>query len=80
LSGAPLLPCFIERIGPGRFLAEADEPIFVDPSADRDASIRQATQRFAAMLEARIRAHPEYWYNFYRYWDAQSDSYARDQY
>jgi lauroyl/myristoyl acyltransferase len=80
LTGAPLLPCFIQRVGNGRFLAEIGEPIFVSASADRDASIQQATQRFAAMLEARIRAHPEYWYNFYRYWDAQSDTYAPDQY
>lgn len=73
LSGAPLVPCFIERIGPGRFRAEGTEPIYVDPSRDRDAAVTEATQRFATRLEARVRAHPEYWYQFYRYWDAQAD-------
>jgi KDO2-lipid IV(A) lauroyltransferase len=80
LSGAPMVPCFIERLGPGRFYAEAEAPIYVDAAGDRDATIRQATQQFAAKLEARVRAHPEYWYHFYRYWDAQSDAYAPDQY
>ncbi len=72
LSGAPLVPCFIERIGPGRFRAEAEPPIYVDATADRDAAIQAAAQRFATHLESRVRAHPEFWYQFYRYWDAQA--------
>lgn len=72
LSGAPLVPCFIERIGPGRFRAEAEPPIYVNPTADRDAAIQDAAQRFAGYLESRVRAHPEFWYHFYRYWDAQT--------
>ena len=72
LTGAPLVPCFIERIGPGRFRAEAHPPIYVDASADRDTAIQAAAQRFAHHLEARVRAHPEFWYQFYRYWDAQA--------
>ena len=74
LSGAPLVPCFIERIGPGRFRAEAAPPIYVDGSVDRDVAIQAAAQRFAAHLESRVRAHPEFWYQFYRYWDAQADA------
>ena len=79
LSGAPMVPCFIERMGPGRFLAQADAPIYVDADGDRDAAVRRATQRFATSLEARVRAHPEFWYHFYRYWDAQADDYSPDQ-
>ena len=79
LSAAPLVPCFIERIGPGRFRCEVDPPIYVDPSLDRDAAIQQATQAFASGLEQRVRAHPEFWYHFYRYWDAQSDAYEPAQ-
>ena len=79
LSGAPMVPCFIERMGPGRFLAQADAPIYVDADGDRDAALQRATQRFATSLEARVRAHPEFWYHFYRYWDAQADDYSPDQ-
>jgi lauroyl/myristoyl acyltransferase len=79
LSGAPMVPCFIERIGPGRFLAQADTPIYVESDVDRDRAVQQATQRFAANLESRVRAHPEFWYHFYRYWGAQADEYPPDR-
>lgn len=79
LSGAPMVPCFIERIGPGRFVAQAEPPIYVDVEGDRDAAVQRATQRFATALEARVRAHPEFWYHFYRYWDAQADGYSTEQ-
>jgi hypothetical protein len=29
----------------------------------------------ADAIADRVRAHPEYWYQFYRYWDAQRDDY-----
>ena len=73
-TGAPLVPCFIERTGPGRFFATAGEPIYVSADLPRDEAIRQAAQAFADQLTARIRAHPEFWYHFYRYWEAQQAS------
>jgi KDO2-lipid IV(A) lauroyltransferase len=74
-TGAPLVPCFIERLGPGRFAPEPDTPIFVDRDAPRDQAIEAAAQQIADALAARIRRHPELWYHFYRYWDAQRDAY-----
>ncbi len=71
MTGAPLLPCFIERIAPSRFLVQATEPIIVRRDRPRDESIADAAQTFATHLEARVRAHPHLWYHFYRYWDAQ---------
>jgi predicted LPLAT superfamily acyltransferase len=41
----------------------------------RDQAIQRAAQQFASQLEVRIRQHPDYWYHFYRYWDAQADTY-----
>ena len=41
----------------------------------RDEAIQQAAQRVADALAARIKDHPEFWYHFYRYWDAQDDAY-----
>jgi KDO2-lipid IV(A) lauroyltransferase len=75
LSGAPLVPCFIERIAGGRFSVNPGEPIFVEADAPRDEAIQRAAQQFADQLEVRIRRRPQYWYQFYRYWDAQHDSY-----
>ncbi len=73
LSGAPLVPCFIERIEGTRFSITNTAPIYVDAREQRDAAIQRATQLFADQLELRIRRQPQYWYHFYRYWDAQHD-------
>jgi lauroyl/myristoyl acyltransferase len=71
LTGAPLVPCFIERTGPARFSVNAGEPIAVRSDLPRDDAIQQAAQRFADQLTARVRTHPDYWYHFFPYWTAQ---------
>lgn len=74
-TGAPILPCFIERIGPGRFAPLPGTPIFIDAGRPRDEAIQAAAQQVADALAERIRRRPELWYHFYRYWDAQRDAY-----
>ena len=76
VSGAPLLPCCIERIGPGRFKARPGTPIYVAADVPRDEAIKVAAQQVADALAAQVRQHPEFWYHFYRYWDAQRDEYG----
>jgi lauroyl/myristoyl acyltransferase len=76
LSEAPLLPCFIERLGPGRFSVQPGEPIFVSREIPRGEAVHTATQAFATQLEARVRSRPHHWYQFYPYWKAQGGSYA----
>jgi lauroyl/myristoyl acyltransferase len=73
LTGAPLLPCFLERLGPASFTTIALEPIYVDRTRPRDLAIQEATQQIATALESRIRLKPHLWYHFYRYWDAQHE-------
>jgi lauroyl/myristoyl acyltransferase len=76
LSGAPLMPCFIERTERHPvFSLFLGDPIVVATDRPRDEAIQQAAQQFADQLSARVRRHPEFWYQFYRYWDAQRDSY-----
>jgi KDO2-lipid IV(A) lauroyltransferase len=74
-TGAPILPVFIERLSAGYFAPEPQAPIYVARDRPRDDAIQHAAQRVADVLAARIREHPEYWYQFYRYWDAQRDDY-----
>jgi lauroyl/myristoyl acyltransferase len=76
MSGAPLLPCAVERIGPGRFRARSMQPVFIATDLPRDDALRRGAQEVADAIEARVREHPEYWYHFYRYWDAQRDEYT----
>jgi lauroyl/myristoyl acyltransferase len=75
-SGAPLLPCSIERIGPGRFKARPGKPIYIAADIPRDEAIQAAAQQVADTIAAQVREHPEFWYHFYRYWDAQRDDYG----
>ena len=76
LTGAPLVTCFIDRVGPGRFRARPGRAISVDRAVPRDQAIADAAQQLADDLETRIRQRPECWYHFYRYWDAQRDDFA----
>ncbi len=73
LTGASLLPCFIERVGRARFSVQSGTPIEVSREGSRDDAIRDAAQRFANQLDERIRAHPNNWYHFYPYWKAQAE-------
>jgi Kdo2-lipid IVA lauroyltransferase/acyltransferase len=73
LTGTPMVPCFLERLGDGRFATIALEPIYVDRELPRQAAISRATQQLADALGSRIRLKPHLWYQFYPYWDAQDD-------
>jgi lauroyl/myristoyl acyltransferase len=76
LTGAPLVPCFIRRVGRGRFAATPGLPVVVRGDLPRDAAIQAASQDIADQLAEEVRSHPECWYQFYRYWDAQRDEYT----
>jgi KDO2-lipid IV(A) lauroyltransferase len=71
LTGAPLLPFSIVRLPDGRYRAKPGRPINVSRDLPRDEAVGIAAQAFADDLEARIRETPEYWYQFYRYWESQ---------
>ena len=75
VTGAPVLPCSVERRGPGRFAISPGAPIHLATDVPRDEAIARAAQLVAETLEKRIREYPEFWYQFYRYWDAQRDAY-----
>lgn len=73
LTGAPLVACFLERLGPGRFKTVAIGPIRVDRSLPRDQAVQQATQQVADAIAERVRLNPYAWYHFYSYWGGPED-------
>jgi KDO2-lipid IV(A) lauroyltransferase len=75
ITGAPVLPCSVERLGPGRFAICPGSPIYMSSGTPREEAIAEAAQQVTDTLEGRIREHPNFWYHFYRYWDAQRDEY-----
>ena len=56
-------------------MPQVGRPILVATDVPRDQAIEAAAQQMANDLAARVRKHPEFWYHFYRYWDAQRDDY-----
>ena len=69
-TGTPLLPTFIiadaNRIN-CTFKVEA--PIEVAHTRDRNADVREATERLVAVYERYVRAYPEQWFNFFDFWN-----------
>jgi KDO2-lipid IV(A) lauroyltransferase len=60
--GLPILPGFSYRVGDRlEYRAVADEPIFPDPEAPRDAEVVRMTQAVNDAIERFVRAHPEQW-------------------
>ena len=76
LTGAPIALSTVERSGPGRFHAWMGAPVAIPPAMTKDEWIPVAAQQIADQIAERVRARPECWYHFYRYWDAQRDDYT----
>jgi predicted LPLAT superfamily acyltransferase len=73
MLGVPVVTFFCLRRGPRRYdayfelLAERIEA----PRVERDQAVAHQVQAYVARLEARARAAPDNWFNFYDYWDAR---------
>ena len=65
---APIVPVFMLRQGLRGFVAEVEEPIEVDRTADRDADLREGTERIVRVYERYVRRYPYQWFNFHDFW------------
>jgi len=61
---APIVPLFVIRRGRRRYRLLTCEPIAVERTRDRDASIAAALERWRALLEEVIRAEWQQWFSF----------------
>jgi KDO2-lipid IV(A) lauroyltransferase len=68
-TGAPVVPCFIVRDGDTtHHKIVIHQPLEMEKSADREASVRANTQRCVAAIEQAIRSHPDHWNWIHRRW------------
>jgi len=68
-SGAPLIPVFVV-LEQGRYATIMEQPIFFSGGHGRHGSaIRSGMERLLAVFERYIRAYPDQWYNYYKFWD-----------
>jgi KDO2-lipid IV(A) lauroyltransferase len=70
-TGAPLIPAFCLRRTNDSFSMIFLPPVPIPEEGDRDAKVREMTQRFADVIAGTIRVHPEQWGVFYPFWDAE---------
>jgi KDO2-lipid IV(A) lauroyltransferase len=68
-TGVPVLPIFIVREGRFSHRIICDSPVEVVTTGDREHDIRENTQRFTAVIERFIRAHPDQWFWFHSRWE-----------
>ncbi len=70
MTGAPILTSFFFTDEQNRFHARFGAPIYLRAGrGERMAEIEAGMRRYAADLEALIRAYPDQWYCFYPFWD-----------
>ncbi|MDD4203181.1 MAG: lysophospholipid acyltransferase family protein [Candidatus Omnitrophica bacterium] len=69
VTGAPIVPCFMVRVGKRyRFIAE--DPIFIidEKGKEKQESIRKYTEKWSAIFEQYITKYPEQWVWMHRRW------------
>jgi len=73
LTGAPVVPIFIERIGESdRHRVRVEPPVeLVRADGDREAALRENVRRMVAVVERAIRRAPEQWVWIHRRWRTQ---------
>lgn len=68
-TGLPVYPAFLVRQGRGpRHRIVLGQAVPVARTGDRDADLRENTQRFTHVLEAMIARHPEHWLWVHKRW------------
>jgi KDO2-lipid IV(A) lauroyltransferase len=68
----PVIPGYVERLGPARFRVTCEPPLALPDSGDRVADIADLTQTVNDTLERWIRTKPESWLWLHRRWPAAS--------
>ena len=64
----PIVPAYVQRVGPARFRLVCEEPLELPNTGDRQADILAVTQAVNDRLERWIRARPEGWLWLHRRW------------
>jgi KDO2-lipid IV(A) lauroyltransferase len=75
-TGAPILPAFLHRVGPGNHRLQVRPPV-PDPGGDREERIRALTLGWCREFEQAIAADPRQWAWVHRRWQTTPESLAR---
>ena len=67
-TGAVILPSFIWRVGADKHIAMPCEPFELIKTGDKDADIKENSQRLAGILEGYVKRFPEQWLWSHKRW------------
>ena len=68
LSGAPIIPGFITRVGGLRQRIVIEPPIHAEPTGDKQAAARRLTEAYTRVIETYVRRYPDHWLWAHRRW------------
>jgi len=68
-TGATVIPSFCLRTKQGGIDAYLEEPLELERTGDMERDARTNTKRFLALLERRLRQHPDQWVVLESIWD-----------
>lgn len=78
MTGAPVAPCFIVRVGDTMHHKIQIKPLIeIVKTSDAEADIRENTQRCVKAIEEAIREHPDHWNWIHRRWKTRPPGEAR---
>lgn len=78
LSGAPLIPVFIPRVGTRHYAVRIGTPVTLSREARDAYSLDRAMRAVVCEFEAIIREFPSQWFQFMPFW-TQAPSVAKDE-
>jgi len=67
-TGAPVVPTFALRDGPGQYTLSYDKAVVIDDLSETDREDLPLTTRYMQILEHAILAHPDQWLWFHDRW------------
>ncbi len=68
-TGATVIPCYCLRTKQGGIDAYLEEPLELERTGDMERDARTNTQRFLALVERRLRQHPDQWVVLESIWE-----------
>jgi KDO2-lipid IV(A) lauroyltransferase len=68
MSNAPILPGCVRREGWTRHRWQTFDPVYPDPTLDRDADLQRMTQQVFDVFDRAVREHPDQYFWFNKRW------------
>jgi KDO2-lipid IV(A) lauroyltransferase len=78
MTGAPVIPGFIVRLGGLRHQIVIEKPIEIPAGLSREEAVREITQGFTTVIEEYVRKHPDQYLWAHRRWRTRPESSGPD--